>query len=187
MNRRIDGFLIGGIFAVTLTSCAPNDPVAEKADAGRVISPIPGDRAGKPEAPIDFSYSLAAKPRIGEEVELQITCSPQRQAEDVEITFSSSEGLDLYAARTTETVDLIQAGETFERTITVVPQTEGLLYVNVHASLFMDGRMQARAISIPVVVGDGSVRQLKPEFPVQVDETGEKIISLPAIESTGKP
>lgn len=65
--------------------------------------------------------------------------------------------------------------------VTVIPENEGLFYINVSATLLNNGKQQTRSFAIPVYVGNV---QTKPGINgVQQDSARGGIISMPAVES----
>jgi hypothetical protein len=91
---------------------------------------------------------------------------------DAQVTMRAGDGLIL---NNPDQVLSVQAGQSAEYTITVVPQTEGRFYLNLFS--VAAGRGSANAIAVQV--GKGVV-QLKPTGKVQVTPSGERIISVPA-------
>jgi hypothetical protein len=72
--------------------------------------------------------------------------------------------------------------EAMIRTLTVTPLVNGTLHVGVLVQANVNGVTQSRNILIPIRVGTGATRE-RPENNVQLDASGERIISLPAEES----
>jgi hypothetical protein len=64
------------------------------------------------------------------------------------------------------------------------PQSAGMAYVTVVATLINNGQSQSRSFTLPVQTGEGDARKyLKSNGVVIEDATGERMISMPAEES----
>ncbi len=65
--------------------------------------------------------------------------------------------------------------------VRLVPLREGRLFLNVSASIEVDGGLVSSAVAIPVQVG-AAPRQPETNGTLATDENGEAIHSLPATE-----
>jgi hypothetical protein len=61
-----------------------------------------------------------------------------------------------------------------DQRVTIIPQREGRLYLNVSASIASDGGRSSTTIAIPIQVGQGG-RELEEQGELAIDEDGELI------------
>lgn len=130
--------------------------------------------AAKPGAPVSLEYSLRGSPQVGLPVDVDLTFLSGGSGETLEILCSVDEALTLREGA----FSLPSPGGS--HTITVTPEVEGYHYINVIARM----GDQARAFAVPVPVGNVDVRDtLKSQGEIVEDETGQRIIRLPAEEN----
>ena len=138
---------------------------------------------GKPSAPIDIAYEILGEPVVGIPLSINVRVSSQLNKP---ITMSyqivDSTSLMLSDAQA-DTVSLAPIGEdaySIEQ-VTVIPQREGRLFLNVTARAETDSGMMAKVTSIPIQVGI-----LRPQPAINGElttgEEGESLISMPAKE-----
>lgn len=138
----------------------------------------------KPNAPVEMTFAVTTRPQVGMSLDYALTFTLDANVDDVVITVAADDALLLLehpqmlhlGARERNQQDVLR--------VICQPQRDGLFYMYVSATLFMDGQQQSSSFVIPVEVGDG-VSQL-PQTATGVvldDASGERIISLPADES----
>lgn len=159
------------------TSGTPELPSEAPGQASTVA-----DSPGKPLPPIDFQYELLGEPAVGQPLEIRITSSMRAELDALNVALSGSERMQVSAemarfrmARAAEDVPMT-------RTIRVTPLASGTLYLNVLVQADVDGRLQSRAVMIPIRVGAGS-QPSEAEGTLSTDADGRPIISLPAREN----
>jgi hypothetical protein len=122
---------------------------------------------------VTMSFTMGAKPQVG--VPLTIVLD-MLGTNDAKAVLTAGQGLSLTPA-SQEVV--LPAGQPMRHTITVVPQAEGLLYVNA----FFKSNGRASSTAIPVQVGTADVQQKarsNTDGAVEIDTKGRRIISVPA-------
>ena len=139
-------------------------------------------QSGKPTAPISISYTVPEKTTVGENVTVIVEFRTLSDAEGLRIEFTAGEGLKLTSGRYKVDYGIRPGNSTFSETVTVVPQTEGILYLNVFVTGIFGGNTMVRTGAVPVNVGATTHKMLKKPGNVTTDSKGQKIIILPAEE-----
>jgi hypothetical protein len=118
-------------------------------------------------------------------VSLSFTVINGRDAEDVKVSFTVDDGLILNTVDNDISFGGAAAGSHHQFQVQLTPQRNGLFYLNVFASMLINGKYQARAFAVPISVGDYDPQQQHvPVGVVSEDATGQRVISMPAQEST---
>ena len=135
---------------------------------------------GKTSAPVDLQYDLLAKPDVGQPFEIELAFAPRLAADTLEVEVSAIPGLTLVNGGGAK-FEPVVAGERYTAKVLVNADAAGIYYVNVVARMITKVQTEARAFSIPVVVGTAPAAQKA--APAQ-DATGQAIQSMPATETT---
>lgn len=138
--------------------------------------------SGKPMAPIEVAYTVPESAAIGASVSVVVTIRPLSDVTDLNLQITAGEGLSLsagdfvrhYGAQTRDTV--------LSETVTAVPNTQGILYLNVFASGAFKGKTMSSASAVPISVGLSPERMLKKSGKTEHDASGRPIIVMPAEE-----
>lgn len=135
-------------------------------------------RTTKPGAPVDLKFELRGRPEAGRPLPIDIVVLPRAETESLRVSFIATAGLAVRPAPLPTQYDKVRAASEYRHTLNVVPLQDGVHYL--HAIVVMDSPNgpQARAFSIPVVVGSG--RAMTSSKAPPVDWTGQSIESLPA-------
>ena len=200
-NRVVTGFLMIAALVATAAGCggkgepdvaaAPKPAARPAADdaaqstqaAGRneeqrLANAVPTGKAG---AAVDLQYEVAPRPEVGAPFEIELSFAPRLAADTLDVQLSSMPGLRITSADTVR-FDGVKSGERYAAKVTVIADAPGLYYVGVVARMATKVQAEARAFSIPIVIGSEPVAEKpKPEL----DAAGEPIESTPAVESTG--
>jgi len=134
--------------------------------------------SGKTSAPVDLRYELAAKPAIGQLLEVELAFLPTAPADALEVEVSGMPGLTV-ASGVAVKFDSVQSGETYTHKVLVQASGPGTYYFSVIAKMVSAVRTEARTFSVPVVFGAAPVVE-KPA-PAK-DANGQPIESMPATE-----
>ena len=159
---------------------------AEAVDAADDEATVPA--TGKPTAPIDIRYRVIGTAIAGEPVNIELEVrSTLRNAPitlDYRINDPRELAFDEAQPRRVELRAMEVAGDatSARRQVTVIPQREGRVYLNVSATIETADGAMIRSIAIPVQVGRG---RSEPEIngELQEDSDGEAVISMPAEEN----
>jgi len=172
------------VLAACNTETATNEPAdAEAATAGKAVDQ--GLSPGKPSAPVTISYDVLGTPRVGQPVAVEINLSSPTVDRPMRLSYSISDpdSLVLPEDQPKEISLSIPQGEgRASRQVTVVPQREGRVYLNVTAEVETEIGTMLKSMAIPLSVGRG---EPEPEVNGELKETaeGETVISMPAEEN----
>lgn len=189
MKRTLNPALI--LFAIAaLVACGDSDVRATgtagqapgtKADAVSPVMPKPGhDYDGtvrKPGSPFAMSYRIVGTPIVGSPVTIDLrvasTLGPREIAIDYRINDAAA--MSLHEAQPDRVRVAPADNENFiVQRVTVVPQREGRLYLNVSASYETDEGSASAIMAVPIQVGAGG-RELQENGRLQLDERGEPV------------
>jgi len=155
---------------------AANDAAAEPAatveDKNSSTSP------GKPTAPISMSYEVIGNAIVGRPVSINVVVTSPAGPVNVQYSIIDRSAL-MFQPGQVERLEIADPSSGSVRQLSVVPQREGRLYVNVSAEVQTAGGAMIRSMAIPVKVGSA------PEEPTINGELkeapdGETVISMPA-------
>lgn len=177
MKNQIKGLCI--IFAATILIFSGGIACSET--SSKIISkelPL----SGKPTAPISISYTVPAKAAIGENVTVTVKFKTLSNAGGLKLKLSAGKGLELTSGKYEVDYGSQPMNSTFSETVTVVPQTEGILYLNVFVTGTFGGNAMVRTGAVPINVGSARRKMLKKPGQVTTGPKGQKIIIMPAQE-----
>lgn len=187
MHNKFTGLVIAAGALAFLAACGDSnkDNVAQQPAAAVGDKPTAISSPGKPSAPINFRYEVLGTPIVGQPVSINIFVSSS--VVDVPITLlyrvndaSSMLFPESQALRAEFT--MAPGDDPRSQQITVVPQREGRLYLNVSAEIATADGTMLKSTSIPIQVGSAP-----PELEIngELVETpeGETVISMPASQS----
>jgi hypothetical protein len=161
----------------TVVAEAPAKP-AQDATADAAASP------GKPTAPIAIDYQIIGTPIVGNPVSIDVNVSSTRGDVPIKLSYRivDADSLSFAEAQPQEVaLGRVSERQPAVRQVTVIPQREGRLYLNVTAEIETPDGALIKSMAIPIQVGSGPGKREK-NGEVTVDADGEAIISLPADE-----
>ncbi len=144
---------------------------------------IPKTSPGKPSAPIHIDYEIMGTPVVGIPLSINVNISSSLD-QPIRVNYRINDTTSLmFSDAQSETVSLVPIGDeaySVEQ-VTVIPQREGRLFLNISAEIDTDIGTMARVMAIPIQVG--SVRPtLQVNGELTTGEEGEALISMPAKE-----
>ena len=146
-------------------------PMSEKIATGSA-SP------GKPGAPVDISYEVVGNPIVGNPVAINVVVTSALSPLTVQYSINDTSAL-MFQNGQVERLEIADASAGSLQQLTVVPQREGRLYVNVSAEVPADMGTMIRSMAIPIKVGSAPKEAtLNGELKTGAD--GEPVISMPA-------
>jgi len=193
MNRLLPirlSLLVLGSFGLAACQGSSDDPAgSETAGAAKTVhskpasAEIPRTSPGKPSAPISIDYEIMGKPVVGIPLSINVTISSELD-QPIRVNYRINDKSSLmFTEAQSETVSLVPIGDEAYSTeqVTVIPQREGRLFLNVSAEIETDIGMMARVMAIPIQVGS---RLTTPHVDgeLTIGEDGEALISMPAKE-----
>jgi hypothetical protein len=145
---------------------------------------------GKPHAPITMRFSVDVKNSIyiGQLLRYKIYFTSSQHADDLQVHYKTKPDLLI---QNTELSIAFGAQKKAQRNLLaldVIPQQQGLFYIYLSATVYINGQAQSRSFAIPVKVGKQDAKTL---FKMQAaprtvvvpqSEELPGIISMPAIE-----
>ena len=158
------------------TATAVHSKPVAPADAARTS-------AGKPSAPINIDYEIMGTPVIGVPLSINVKVSSALD-QPITVNYRIIDTTSLmFSSAQSERVSLVPVGDeaySVEQ-VTVIPQREGRLFLNVSAEIETEVGMLAKVMAIPIQVGSfRPTPQVNGELITGDD--GEALISMPAKE-----
>jgi len=178
-----NNILLIAIAMFSLGACSDESGTSATASAVRPAAVV-GDRSatspGKPSAPISIEYEILGKPIVGLPVAINITVRATQDLGPVVVSYSINDASALlFQDGQIEKREYRDFSELDMQQVTVIPQREGRLYINVSAEVQTPGGSMIKSMAIPIRVGSAPVpRQINGELKQGPD--GETVISMPA-------
>ena len=158
------------------TATAIHSKPAPPADA-------PRSSPGKPAAPINIDYEIMGTPVVGIPLSINVKVSSTLD-QPIRLNYRIIDATSLmFSDAQAQRVSLVPIGDEAFSTeqVTVIPQREGRLFLNVSAEIETEVGMMARVMAIPIQVGS-----LRPTARLNgkliTAEDGEALISMPGKE-----
>jgi hypothetical protein len=107
---------------------------------------------GKAQGSVDLKFELAQKPKVGQQLEINLAVLPQIDAKTATIQVAATDGLTLADGAGQFDIPSIAEGEVYRHTINVLPTAEGVFVMGVTLLLKNDDATETRAFSIPIIV-----------------------------------
>lgn len=148
---------------------------------------------GKPHAPVSMQYQMMGSPRLFEELTIELSFSVEQETELLEVEYTPQDGLGLSRLIRPYVFPNLQKGAVSVASITVKPEKTGLRYINVFASIEVNGQMQTRTFAIPVNIHSAEYSEFKTTVAEGVGagldkgmkyQAEQNVISMPASESS---
>jgi hypothetical protein len=168
------------------TSGAAQNPLATTSKPNASMPDEAATRSpGKPTAPVSIRYDVVGNAVVGQPVaiNLQVSTTVPDQAVTLHYRTNDSSAM-LFPESQALRIEMNAAPDDSPRMqqVSVVPQREGRLFLNVSAEVQTENGMMFRSVAIPIQVGAGS---RAPAVNGEIRETadGEQVISMPASDS----
>lgn len=157
---------------------ASSPPAAEQGYAKAVEDVKATATSGKSAAAVDLEYDVLAKPEPGQPFEVELVFVPRLPADALEVEVTPIPGVVLVSGGS-ERFENVTPATRYSSRVTVRADQPGLYYLGVVARMVTKVETEARAFSVPAVVGTPPA-QAKPQ--PDADATGQAIQSMPAEE-----
>lgn len=173
--------------AIVLTSCGQSEqpsmqePVTPEPVADKPMPNLDGASPGKPQAPISMSYEIVGNPIVGHPVLVNVSVSSAEGPVNVLYSITDRSAL-LFQDGQVERLEIADPSSGAVQQLSVVPQREGRLYVNVSAEVQTPRGAMIRSMAIPIKVGAAPAEAKSPDNVVEGPD-GEAVISMPAKET----
>lgn len=179
--------------SATVTAPATADPGNEEAgergagpEEEASSSPAVAASPGKPSAPISIDYTVIGTPVVGQPVNINLEVSSSLGSRPVTLNYRINDARNLtFPQAQPQRVALAapaDAGRAAQQ-VTVIPQREGRLYLNVSAEVETEAGMMMKSMAIPIQVGRAPGQE-ETNGELREGADGETVISMPAEEST---
>lgn len=142
---------------------------------------------GKPTAPVSIHYTVIGTAVVGVPVSVNLQVSSSQPDRPVTLEYRSNDSSAMvFPESQAQRIEMGAADNEAPRMqqVTIIPQREGRLYLNVSAAVETENGTMFRSVAVPIQVGPG-VSPPAANGEIQVTPEGEAVISLPAKESEG--
>ena len=173
--------------ALGLSACGESDTTAGNDAEPAVLSS--SDKAaaaqtspGKPGAPISFRYEVRGTPVVGQPVAINLFVSSSAYDGPISVQYRVNDASSMMfpesQAQRTE-FSAAPGDDPRAQQITVIPQKEGRLYLNVSAEIQTPNGVMMKTQAIPIQVG-AAPRDLESAGELKETEDGDTVVSLPS-------
>jgi hypothetical protein len=178
------------LFSLSMIGCQAETPppatdsVAAGIDVDRstpMVSSAGTQAIGKPGAPVEISYEVIGNPIVGVPVSINVVVTSSAGPLQVHYSINDQSAL-IFQDGQVERLEIIDPGAGSLQQITVVPQREGRLYINVSAEIQAPMGTMIRSMAIPIKVGRAPA-SLPVNGEVKHGSDGEVVVSMPATSS----
>lgn len=177
-STAVKSLFILAALGIGLLACL-GSPATTTAKSDNVIMLPPA----KASAPVQIGYTVPQSIKKGESAPLSVRIWPEAAAKELTLKLVAGDHLEVISGKTEYSYGDTKAGTKLTEIITVVPQEEGVLYLNVFVTGKFGEASMARVGAIPIPVGDGDSRkQLKQSGQSVTTPSGDKLIIMPAQE-----
>jgi hypothetical protein len=151
------------------------------------IKALPGSSAlseaspGKPGAPVDISYEVIGNAFVGVPVAINIRIDAAQGPLDVQYSINDRSAV-MFQDGQVEQLEIVDPGVGNVQQITVIPQREGRIYVNVSVEVPADFGTMIRSMAIPINVGNAT-KETTVNGELKQGPDNETVISMPAQEA----
>jgi hypothetical protein len=188
MQNKFTGLAIAASALTFLAACGDSskENVTQQPVAAASEKQTPASSPGKPSAPISFRYEVLGTPIVGQPVSINVFVSSSVVGVPITLLYRVNDASSMLFPES----QAIRAEFTMEapgddprsQQITVVPQREGRLYLNVSAEIETADGTMLKSTSIPIQVGSAPP-DLKTNGELVETPEGETVISMPANQS----
>ena len=131
----------------------------------------------KPGSPYSMSYKIIGTPIVGSPLTINLRVASALRSRAVTISYRINDASAMMLAESQPaSVHLEPAAneDSFTQQVTVIPQRDGRLYLNVSASFETENGTMSTVMAVPIQVGTGT-RELQEHGVVELDEDGEAV------------
>lgn len=157
------------VAAVDLQKTAPKVSFKASAEVDGTVA--------KPGSPFSISYKIIGTPIVGSPLTINLRVAAAMHSRALTIDYRINDASAMMLAESQPaSVEMLAAADdgSFTQQVTVIPQREGRLYLNVSVSFETESGTMSTVMAIPIQVGSGT-RVLQPHGELQLDEDGETV------------
>ena len=147
---------ISFIAALAASFAACGDAPSNDAPQATAASPAPMESAAKPQNPVAIDYRIIGAPIVGQPLAIDIEVRSLLGPRQISLRYriNDSTAMELAEAQPAELAIAPVAGDApTVQQVRLVPLREGRQFLNVSASIDVEGGQVSSAIAIPVQVG----------------------------------
>ena len=193
MQNRYKSVLMAATTLAFLAACSDSNQPASTQDVAATVSSsakidsgqLDGTSPGKPSAPINFRYEVQGTPIVGQPVSVNLFVSSTATDDPISLSYRVNDASSMSFPPSQAVRAELGVGPSnapHEQQITVIPQREGRLYLNVSAEIETADGTMIKTTSIPIQVGSAPP-DLQTNGELIETADGETAISMPAVES----
>lgn len=167
-----------------LAACGTDTDSTQAADQDEKKGEV-GAMTAKPQGPVSIDYRIIGTPILGQPlaIDLEVTSTIGPQAITLSYRVNDSTAIELMESQPAETtISASNDEEPSLQQVRLVPLREGRLFLNVSASVKINGGTVSTSMAIPIEVGTAE-RQIEDNGVITTDENGNPIHALPATEN----
>ena len=186
--QRIKHLTVTVCASLALSACGSGDvdtSAAASADKAPPATPTESAKplfaydgtVSKPGAPFAMSYRIIGTPIVGSPVTIDLRVESMLGAQPITVDYriNDAAAMSLHEAQPDRVRIAPAENENFiVQRVTVVPQREGRIYLNVSASYETDEGSVSAIMAVPIQVGAGGP-ELRENGEVRQDENGEAV------------
>jgi hypothetical protein len=173
---------------IGIAACSSSDeptpakqPPADSTKPSPALTDSGNASPGKPTAPIDISYQVIGNAIVGSPVSINVVVTSSRGPVTVRYSINDGSAL-MFQSGQLERLEIADPSSGSVQQLSVIPQREGRLYVNVSAEIETPDGLNIRSMAIPIKVGSAPEKATINGEIVE-GPGGEAVISMPAKES----
>lgn len=106
--------------------------------------------------PVEVRFALRERPEIGQAAELDLEVIPSAPVDRLIATFYAEEGLSVSDGAQPTERDRPEPGVPISHRLMIVPQRDGIFYVNATVLADFNNESVAHTFTIPVIAGEGA-------------------------------
>ncbi len=164
------------------TGSTTSAPAGTSAPVAGKPTPVMSDGAspGKPTAPISMSYEIVGSPVVGLPVLINVEVNSGQGPVTVQYSITDASAL-MFQQGQVQRWEIPDPTSDNVQQLSVIPQREGRLYVNVSAEVMTPMGSMIRSMAIPIKVG-AAPQEATINGELKEGPDGETVISMPAQE-----
>jgi hypothetical protein len=171
------------VAALLLAACGADegaDAVASLSSADKAA--ISTDAPVSPGGPVRISHSVVGTPVVGQPLLIDLSFESRGSAAPMTVDYRINDTTALLFPEQqvrTATISPDSGALTATQQVTVIPQREGRLYLNVSVAIESEMGPSSTVMAIPIQVGEGS-RSFEQNGTLSTDADGNPVRRLPA-------
>jgi hypothetical protein len=128
-------------------------------DLSDMVAAVSSSKAGPP---VEMKFSLAARPEVGQVIDLEVALIPRGTPvpDSVSASFQVAEGIEIVDGSQLARVEKLVDGTPIRHVVKILPKRDGIFAVSATVSVNLADQDLMRTFSIPVIAGEGLPEQV---------------------------